>query len=100
MPRDTVVVRGITLTREEVLKAVEDLKGPKFGAGDIVVNVPLNWTADRYMVIGQGTPLGDLLTSEFGPTGRHFVRATDGVICFLFEEHKLKVVGKLSTVGI
>ena len=91
MMRQCVVVDGITLTDEQVKRAVELLNQP-FRAGDIVTN---GHAPQRYLIVARNSALDELLAQKFGSRGNARWRVTDGSNTWAFAEADLKKVDAL-----
>jgi len=88
--RVSVVVDGVTLTREQVEKAYKALNEPVFGRRDIVTCDDMK---GRFIVVGG--PVSDMAASRYGCTGSDFIRITDGYETWIRHPNKLTRVGGL-----
>jgi len=95
---DTVQVNGVTLTREQVEKALTELNTPKFKAGDIVRwNKPVGprQEAQRFVVLLGGS-VERMLRKEYPYGSSEYLHVTDGIESWSNPVENFVKVGQLA----
>ena len=94
--KQSVIVNGVTLSREQVEKALQELNAPaQFEPGDIVTSVCFG--SRRFLVVGGD--LSDVLAKRYGSVAgdSSLVRVTDAYTTWVWLADKLTKVGRLQS---